>query len=92
MGTYERAGAPRAAAAHRLGLIILTGCGFVIGAPSGEAVAAHAADAPTAAQIAACTPDAQHFCLQHVGSRDAIKACMIAHKSQLSESCRAAFR
>jgi hypothetical protein len=49
-------------------------------------------DAPTAAQIAACAPDAQRLCLQHFGSREAIRACMIAHVNQLSETCKAAFR
>ncbi len=49
-------------------------------------------DAPTAAQIAACTPDAQRFCLQHIGNHAAVRACMIAHIKQLSETCRAAFR
>jgi hypothetical protein len=52
----------------------------------------HPDDAPTAAQIAACTPDAQRLCLQHVGDRTAMRACMIAHIKQLSETCRAAFR
>jgi hypothetical protein len=49
-------------------------------------------DAPTAAQIAACAPDARRFCLQHFGNHDAMRACMTEHKNQLSETCRAAFR
>jgi hypothetical protein len=49
-------------------------------------------DSPTAAQIAACAPDARRFCLRHFGDREAMKACMIEHKKQLSETCRAAFR
>jgi hypothetical protein len=49
-------------------------------------------DTPTAAQITACAPDAQRFCLQHLGNREATRACMIAHKKQLSETCKAAFR
>jgi hypothetical protein len=49
-------------------------------------------DTPTAAQIAACAPDAQRFCLQHLANRDAMRACMIEHKKQISETCKAAFR
>jgi hypothetical protein len=49
-------------------------------------------DAPTAAQIAACTPDAQRLCLRHFGDHAAMRACMIEHIKQLSETCRAAFR
>jgi hypothetical protein len=49
-------------------------------------------DEPTPAQIAACAPDAQRFCLQHFGNHEAMRACMIEHKKQLSETCRAAFR
>jgi hypothetical protein len=49
-------------------------------------------DSPTAAQIAACAPDAQRFCLQHLGNREAMRACMIEHKKQLSETCKATFR
>jgi hypothetical protein len=47
---------------------------------------------PTAAQIAACAPDAQRLCLQHFGNHEAMRACMIEHKKQLSETCKAAFR
>jgi len=49
-------------------------------------------DAPTAAQIAACAPDAQRLCLQHIGNRAAMRACMTEHRNQLSETCKAAFR
>jgi hypothetical protein len=59
---------------------------------AGRAAEPAARAAVTPAQIAACAPDAQRFCLQHLGSREAVKACMIAHKPQLSETCRAAFR
>jgi hypothetical protein len=57
-------------------------------------VAGHgrAADTPTAAQIAACAPDARRFCLQHFNDHEALRACMIEHKRQLSEACKAAFR
>ena len=47
---------------------------------------------PTAAEKALCAPDAQRFCLQHLANRDAMRACMIEHKKQLSETCKAAFR
>jgi len=49
-------------------------------------------DAPTAAQIAACAPDAQRLCLRHIGNRAAMRACMTEHRNQLSETCKAAFR
>ncbi|HWF93495.1 MAG TPA: hypothetical protein VG291_00885 [Xanthobacteraceae bacterium] len=56
---------------------------------------AHAAgvreDTPTAAQIAACSPDAQRFCLRYLADHAAMRTCMIEHKKQLSETCKAAF-
>jgi len=48
-------------------------------------------DVPTAAQIAACTADAQRFCLRFLADHAAMRACMIAHERQLSETCKAAF-
>jgi hypothetical protein len=48
-------------------------------------------DMPTAAQIAACAADAQRFCLRFLADRASMRACMIAHAQQLSETCKAAF-
>ena len=48
-------------------------------------------DTPTAAQIAACTPDAQRFCLRYLADHAATRTCMIEHKKQLSETCKEAF-
>ena len=56
----------------------------------GHAAATHDGT-PTAAQIAACTPDAQRFCLRYLADHAAMRTCMIEHKQQLSETCKAAF-
>jgi hypothetical protein len=40
----------------------------------------------------ACTPDAMRLCGDFVPNVDAITACMIQKKSQLSPQCRAFFR
>lgn len=48
-------------------------------------------DMPTAAQIAACAADAQRFCLRFLADHATVRACMIAHEKQLSETCKAAF-
>jgi hypothetical protein len=48
--------------------------------------------APTAAQIAACAPDARRLCPQHFGNHEAMRACMTEHKNQLSQTCREAVR
>jgi len=50
-----------------------------------------AAADPTPAQIDACRADALSLCAQHLGSRDGMRACMIAHRSQLSQRCKDAF-
>ncbi len=78
-----------------LAALVLLAAGNVHAAAAGEehqGVYARSDDAPTAAQIAACAPDAQRFCLRHFGDRAAVRACMIEHKNQLSETCRATFR
>ena len=43
-------------------------------------------------QQQACTPDAMRLCGEFVPNVDAITACMIQKKSQLSPQCRAFFR
>jgi hypothetical protein len=50
-----------------------------------------AADAPTRQQVAACREDALKYCSAHIASRDAMRACMLAHQAQLSQACREAF-
>jgi len=52
---------------------------------------ARAAEA-TYAQRLACTADAFRLCSSEMPSSDAVKACMIAHKAQLSAGCVATFR
>ena len=52
--------------------------------------AAHAVEA-TAEQRRACTPDAFRLCSQHIPNVEAITACMIAKKSQLSPACKMVF-
>jgi hypothetical protein len=46
----------------------------------------------TPEQQQACTPDAMRLCGEFVPNVDAITACMIRKKSQLSPQCRAFFR
>ncbi|MCP3473401.1 hypothetical protein NLM33_24115 [Bradyrhizobium sp. CCGUVB1N3] len=46
----------------------------------------------TPEQQQACTPDAMRLCGEFVPNVDAITACMIQKKSQLSPQCRAFFR
>ena len=46
----------------------------------------------TPEQQQACTPDAMSLCGEFVPNVDAITACMIRKKSQLSPQCRAFFR
>src|SRR5262249_19600398 len=46
----------------------------------------------TPEQQQACTPDAMRLCGDFVPNVDAITACMIQKKSQLSPQCRAFFR
>jgi hypothetical protein len=45
----------------------------------------------TAAQRAACTPDAFRFCASAIPNVEAVKSCMIANRSKLSAACLAAF-
>ena len=49
------------------------------------------AEQPTPAQIAACAPDARRLCADAIPDQVAVRACMIRHKSQLSQACREAF-
>lgn len=46
----------------------------------------------TPEQQQACTPDAMRLCGEFVPNVDAITACMIQRKSQLSPQCAAFFR
>ena len=47
---------------------------------------------PTAAQIAACAPDAIRLCGDELADHDKVHACMIRHKKQISQVCREAFQ
>ena len=55
-------------------------------------IAVQPAAAYTPEQQQACTPDAMRLCGEFVPNVDAITACMIQKKSQLSPECRAHFR
>jgi hypothetical protein len=65
-----------AAFALALGVLALPGTGF----------------AYTPEQQQACTPDAMNLCGEFVPDVDAITACMIRKKAQLSPQCAAFFR
>jgi len=45
----------------------------------------------TAAQRAACTPDAFRLCSSAIPNVEAVKSCMIANKAKLSAACLATF-
>jgi hypothetical protein len=60
---------------------------------SAELSAGLVVDVPSQTQILACQADARRLCGPYLaGPVDVIRACMMAHKSRLSETCRAAFR
>lgn len=50
----------------------------------------HAVEA-TAAQRAACTPDALRLCSGDIPNVSAVTACMIRNKPNLSTACRSVF-
>lgn len=56
------------------------------------AVASAKAAETTYAQRLACTPDALRLCASEIPDIDAVKACMVANKANLSAACRATFR
>jgi hypothetical protein len=51
-----------------------------------------AGHAYTPEQQQACTPDAMRLCGEFVPNVDAVTACMVQKKAQLSPQCRAFFR
>ena len=69
---------------------------FLLGAASAIALAVivqpATSHAYTPEQQQACTPDAMRLCGEFVPNVDAITACMIQKKAQLSPECRAFFR
>ncbi|MGY0571504.1 hypothetical protein ACTGJ9_010950 [Bradyrhizobium sp. RDM12] len=71
-----RTSSAAAAFALALGVLALPGTGF----------------AYTPEQQQACTPDAMSLCGEFVPDVDAITACMIRKKAQLSPQCAAFFR
>jgi hypothetical protein len=56
------------------------------------AIAVQPGLAYTPEQQQACTGDAMRLCGEYVPNVDAITACMVARKSQLSPQCRVFFR
>jgi hypothetical protein len=52
--------------------------------------ASHASEA-TAAQRAACTPDAFRLCSSDIPNVAAVTACMIKNKPNLSTACKSVF-
>jgi hypothetical protein len=69
--------------AARLGLVALLGLAAISNARAAEA---------TYAQRIACTADAFRLCSSEMPSSEAVKACMLAHKADLSAGCVATFR
>jgi hypothetical protein len=69
--------------------LILAAPLLLLAGGTGHAVARD--DVPTAAQIAACAADAQRFCPRFLADHATMRACMIAHEQQLSQTCKAAF-
>ena len=58
----------------------------------GLAISPRASLAYTPEQQQACTPDAMRLCGDFVPNVDAITACMVQKKAQLSPQCRVFFR
>lgn len=56
-----------------------------------SAISAAKAEDGSYAQRVACTPDAWRLCSDAIPDVDAVKACMVAKKSQLSRACQATF-
>lgn len=52
----------------------------------------YAGNPPSEDQKAACFPDFLRYCSSHSGDYQAIRSCMIAHKSQLSQACKDAIK
>ena len=73
-----RLGSSFAAAIPAVAMAMLVQCG--------------AAQAYTPEQQQACTPDAMRLCGEFVPNVDAITACMIQKRAQLSPQCRVFFR
>ena len=63
----------------------------VFGSVVFAAASALRAEEGTYAQRVACTPDAWRLCSDQIPDVDAVKACMIAKRAQLSAACRATF-
>lgn len=67
-------------------------CAALFGAALTVLIPPATSHAYTPEQEQACTPDAMRLCGQFVPNVDAITACMIQKKSQLSPQCRVFFR
>lgn len=67
-------------------------CAALFGAALTVLIPPATSHAYTPEQQQACTPDAMRLCGEFVPNVDAITACMIQKKSQLSPQCRAFFR
>ena len=63
-----------------------------LGIALGVLIQPGAAFAYTQEEQQACSPDAMRLCGEFVPNVDAITACMIQRKAQLSPQCRAFFR
>lgn len=67
-------------------------CAALFGAALAVLIPPATGHAYTPEQQQACTPDAMRLCGEFVPNVDAITACMIQKKSQLSPQCRPFFR
>jgi hypothetical protein len=75
-----------ASSAHqiaRLALVAILGFAAVSNARAAEA---------SYAQRLACTADAFRLCASEMPNSDAVRACMLANKAQLSAGCLATFK
>lgn len=68
---------------HKLSIVLVVSFAGIATAPPYPA--------PTASEIAACTPDALRFCLNAIPDHAKVFYCLRANKSRLSAGCRAVF-
>jgi hypothetical protein len=68
----------------QFGLLVITAVSFAMLPSAGQAY--------TQEQEQACTSDAFRLCSSDIPNVDAVTACMVRKKAQLSPGCRAQFR
>ena len=71
-------------------VLVLASCAVVLASVRGEAAQTDRYKI-TAAERAACTPDAERLCIDAYPDEDKLMGCMKANRTALSPTCGAAF-